>query len=333
MAIDAINSGRPNQTELRRAIREELRQRWSTYKDSCFVSTVVDEAVNNAFDTLRKNIKRWKKGEQCRLRFRSKRDVSQGFFVQKCSCAGQLLPRVLGKTFLSEPAPTQVENQLTRITRIRGRYFATYRYKLALSENQAGGKLAALDPGVRTFMTLFSNQEVHKYGDGLFNAINNLSNKIDGLMSVRARLPTSETWAQQRRTNLQRAIWRLSNKIEDLVTDLHHRVAYDLVSSYDVILLPTFNTAKMVAKTKRKIQRKTVRAMQRLRFYDFAQHLGWMCRKYGKKLLRINEAYTSKTDSRTGEIKQIGGAKTINGMDRDINGARGIMLKALSQAT
>jgi len=40
-----------------------------------------------------------------------------------------------------------------------------------------------------------------------------------------------------------------------------------------------------------------------------------------------------RTDSRSGEVKQIEGAKSINGFDRDINGARGILLRALSQAT
>jgi len=50
-------------------------------------------------------------------------------------------------------------------------------------------------------------------------------------------------------------------------------------------------------------------------------------------VLRVNEAYISKTASWTGELKTIGGAKfiTSNGVtvERDINGARGIFLRAL----
>ncbi len=333
MAVAAINSGRPDQTVLRREIREELRQRWSTYTGACFVSTVSDEAVNNAFATLKKCMKRWKEGQKSRLQFRSKRDVSQGFYVQKCSSGGQLLPRILGKTAMSEAAPEVVAGQLIRVTRIRGRYFATYRRTAAFSENQAGGKVVALDPGVRTFVTSFSNQEVCKFGDGLHSIINDLSNRIDGLSSIRDRIVGECPWMQQRRRNLQRSIWKASNRIADLVDDLHRRAAYDLVTRYDVILLPMFETSQMVAKPSRKIRRKTVRVMQRLRFFAFGEHLSWMCRKYGKTLLRVNESYTSKTDSRSGEVKQIGGAKTINGFDRDTNGARGILLRALSRAT
>jgi hypothetical protein len=53
-------------------------------------------------------------------------------------------------------------------------------------------------------------------------------------------------------------------------------------------------------------------------------------------VLDVNEAYTSKTVSWTGEIvKNLGGSKTIKSlstgktMDRDLNGARGIFLRAL----
>ena len=48
----------------------------------------------------------------------------------------------------------------------------------------------------------------------------------------------------------------------------------------------------------------------------------------------VCEAYTSKTHPETGKIMNIGGAKSIkllngNRVDRDINGARNILLRAL----
>lgn len=53
-------------------------------------------------------------------------------------------------------------------------------------------------------------------------------------------------------------------------------------------------------------------------------------------MLDVNEAYTSKTVSWTGEIiEKLGGAKFIKSqidnrvMNRDLNGARGIFLRAL----
>jgi putative transposase len=52
-------------------------------------------------------------------------------------------------------------------------------------------------------------------------------------------------------------------------------------------------------------------------------------------VLEVNEAYTSKTVSWNGEIiRNLGGAKVIKSsdgktMNRDLNGARGIFLRAL----
>ena len=65
----------------------------------------------------------------------------------------------------------------------------------------------------------------------------------------------------------------------------------------------------------------------------FGQRLEAAAKRVGKAVLRVNEAYTSKTASWTGEMKQIGGTKTITSggitVDRDLNGARGIFLRAL----
>lgn len=75
--------------------------------------------------------------------------------------------------------------------------------------------------------------------------------------------------------------------------------------------------------------------MLTLSHYRFKQFLKHKAKETGAIVLDVNEAYTSKTVSWTGEIiKNLGGAKVIkdglgNKMDRDVNGARGIFLRAL----
>lgn len=321
-----------NQVALRREIRDELRERWTTY-DSPFISTVVDEEVNLAFDAFKKCAAKWRKGQKAQLRFRSRRAVRQGFTVQKSSKGGQLYPRVLGYTHLTEEIND--EKQQVRVIQEHGRYFAIFRQTLTLSENQADGEVVALDPGVRTFITSFSEKDCVKYGDGFIKKLHGLLQKQDHWISIRAKLPrltrASRQWVRDRHRQCQKKLDRLYWRIKNLVDDLHRRVAYDLVSRYKVILLPTFETSQMVERKGRKIRKKTARQMLRLGFFRFSLHLAWMCQKYGRTLLRVNEAYTSKTDSRTGEIKTIGSAKSINGLDRDINGARGILLRALTR--
>ena len=108
-----------------------------------------------------------------------------------------------------------------------------------------------------------------------------------------------------------------------------------MVDHFDIILLPTFETSEMVLRGARKLRSKSVRSMLTYAHYRFQQFLRWKCWQTGKALLLVNEAYTSKTCSWSGEIiANLGGRKVIAGsdgirVDRDTNGARGIFLRAL----
>ncbi len=108
-----------------------------------------------------------------------------------------------------------------------------------------------------------------------------------------------------------------------------------MVDRFDLILLPTFETQEMVQRGKRRIRSKSVRSMLTYAHYRFQQFLLWKAWETGKQVLLVNEAYTSKTCSWSGEvIANLGGRREIVGsdgvrLDRDINGARGIFLRAL----
>ena len=74
--------------------------------------------------------------------------------------------------------------------------------------------------------------------------------------------------------------------------------------------------------------------MLNLNFYQFSQRLIAKAEVLGKQVIRMSEAYTSKTVSWTGGVNdKLGSSKVVKSgtvrMDRDINGARGIFLKAL----
>ena len=90
----------------------------------------------------------------------------------------------------------------------------------------------------------------------------------------------------------------------------------------------------MIGKSKRKIKNKTVRSLLSFCHYKFKLFIKNKAIEYGKKVMDVCEAYTSKTHPETGEIKAIGGAKRIRlstgeWIDREIEGARNILLRAL----
>ena len=80
----------------------------------------------------------------------------------------------------------------------------------------------------------------------------------------------------------------------------------------------------------------TKRIAHKLKFYKFKQRLEYKCESTKTEYKEIDESYTSKMCSKCGYLKEdLGSSKIYNCdnckiiIDRDINGARGILIKSL----
>ena len=300
-------------------------------KDACF-----------AVKAAKKGFK--KDGQIRKCRFRSRKDTKQSIFIPKSAINNcGIYHSILGKCRLKEALPKEFSDG--RLTLAYGEYYLVVSEQvqpvqidnqgsqcgLGVSPSGASGvRLVALDPGVRTFMTFFSETSFGWLGNDSNLYIQKLCFRLDRLVSRFVKAP-----AKQKR-RLKNAASRLRCKIKNLVKELHHKTARFLVESFDVILLPTFETSQMVSKSRRKLRNKSVRQMLTLSHYEFKTFLKWKAWEQSKTVIDCNEAYTSKTVSWTGEIvKNLGGARTIKSlstglrMNRDLNGARGIFLRAL----
>ena len=86
--------------------------------------------------------------------------------------------------------------------------------------------------------------------------------------------------------NMRRAAERLMRRMRSLVTELHHRVAHDLCSNYNLILLPEYKASQMVCRRNRltgearKISAGTVRGLLAWRPYQFKQFLLHKAREF-----------------------------------------------------
>jgi putative transposase len=119
---------------------------------------------------------------------------------------------------------------------------------------------------------------------------------------------------------------------------MHKNLAKWLCEKYKVVLLPLFETSSMIRRGQRKIHSKTVRGMVTWSHFRFRQKLLHKVRAYKeRKILICDEAYTSKTCGQCGSLHQkLGGSKTFACpsckavVDRDVNGARNILLRYLT---
>jgi len=316
--------------------------------NNVYNSIIVDNAVLQALTTFKAVISKNKKRKGLKsgfasIKFRSRKGSKHSFSIDRMPKGMNPAVQALGKIHLTESVPEEAINKSCIITHDKGRWFIQVQRHIEINaEIQGDVKCVAVDPGVRTFATCYSDREVIVAGDNFSKEILfPLMKRVDKLLSQKIILENTkqkdEQWYKDRLRHLNKKIDRLKSKKDDLLLDLHNRLAYDLVQNYDVIFLPTFETHKMSRKQGRRIRRRTTREMLSLGHYEFKLRIKWYAKKYGKHVVDCNESYTSKTRSWDGTIDdKLGGKKTIKDdkiiVDRDVNAARGILLKQLNLA-
>jgi putative transposase len=281
-------------------------------------SQIRQYAIKDAHDAVKaQKVKCLKTGQPFQMKFRSRKNPKQIIKFSIQNFINGLYPTKLGLLKMSEPLPDNICD--AQLTLHNGQYHMVVPFKTNhhVAENQ--GSVVALDPGVRTFQTFFSPESCGEIGKSDIGRIYRLCSFLDKLMS-------KKQW---------NAAARMRIKIKNLVRELHHKISYFLCSNFKVILLPTFETSQMINKANRKIRTKTARAMMSWCHYEFKLFIKNKAKEFGCTVVDVCEAYTSKTCSWTGELINVGSSKTIKSkadgrsMDRDINGARGIFIRAL----
>jgi DNA invertase Pin-like site-specific DNA recombinase len=188
----------------------------------------------------------------------------------------------------------------------------------------------SLDPGVRTFQTVYGLNHIVEIGSDASIRVLDLLEKRDEFWSKR------DLYGNVRKN--QKRLRKVGRKLKGLVDDLHRKTISFLTSTYDTILLPSFETSKMVkGKT---LQRKTKRQLLSLRFYAFKQRMIDKCKKKGVDLRIVSEAFTTKCCRECGELTSVGGSEIYScgnkecllygvRIGRDFQGASNIMIRNL----
>ena len=251
-------------------------------------------------------------------RFRARNSAKQTIFVPKASATKRgIYTRFLGRMDFAEDMP-QPEGDC-RVILDCGRWFVSVPAKVSLSLEHSG-RIAAVDPGIRSFMTFYSLDSCGKLGTGAFSRIYSLCSYLDDL-NTRMQLVS-----HKQRYRMRKAADRLRWKIRNLVEELQHKTAVFLVRNFDVIAVPEFSAEDWKSESMREILGSA--------HSGFREFLKAKADEYGAKVIAQNEEWTSQTCSWSGEIRQAGkwirdGEVTL---DRDYNGARGIFLRALRES-
>ena len=215
-----------------------------------------------------------------------------------------------------------------------GGYYLVIPYNSVIRPNNLPvlDEIVALDPGVRTFQTFYSENTYGKIGDSFTDRIDPINFRIDNINSALTR--------KSKKGKLLKRCSKLRNKVSNIVNDLHIKATTFLTRSYKTILLPSFETKQMVKKRNNRVMTSsTVRKMQCLSHYSFKQRIMSVASELTPqvKVIICDESYTSKTCGICGDQhpdlkskKVFDCRKCGSKIDRDINGARNILIKSLT---
>lgn len=275
-------------------------------------------------------------GKPFEMKFKSKKNPKQSCYIPKSAISSSgIYHTIVGKLKMKERAWFENEDiKACRLTLEFGKWSIVIPKDIKTTpiENQEG--VVAIDPGVRTFATYFSTEGYFgKLGQGAFDRILKLNLKIDKLISK-----LSKETDKHKKSNLKRSIFNIRFKIRNLIDELHWKTIKFFTSRFKVIIFPSFNVNEMVKKSNRKLPKKVVRSMNCFRFFEFKERLKLKCKENGVTFVESSEAFTSKTNSFTGELIENLGSKEkfmFNNVsvDRDINGARNILIRAMRDAS
>ena len=175
-----------------------------------------------------------------------------------------------------------------------------------------GDRIISLDPGVRKFLVGYDPR-----GESIF-------------IGEDAHIELTELLVEIDKTEISKDKSILWRKAKNLVDELHWKTISFLLENYDIILLPDFRVSQMVKG--KKLARIIKRLLMMFSFHSFKEKLKYKCSMCNKKLIIVDESYTSCTCGRCGNIKrtklEVYSCDECGlVIDRDATGSRNIFIK------
>lgn len=204
-----------------------------------------------------------------------------------------------------------------RIIKKYNKYYLLVPQEISIENKKPVINYCGIDPGIRSFMTVFGNNNCKEYNYDM-SKIYNLNNQIDNLKSYK-RIR-------------KKALNKREIKKKNLIDELHWKTINQLVTDNDMIFYGDIKSHNIVGNSKNK---KLNRNFNDLKFYLFKSRLTYKISLKNKLLFIVNEANTTKTCSFCGTINNPLSDKIYKcdncniKIGRDVNAAKNILMKGI----
>jgi IS605 OrfB family transposase len=279
-------------------------------------------AIKDAYTAYKTNIKLVQFGNKKRFNLRYKKITNPRKIIKfdkHCFSTAQnaIIPTILGEMETSLPIKGNDKTSTYHHNKVTGKYYLYVPYKKDSISIKNNNDYCGIDPGQRTFITGFGvskdKNQVFEFGCNTNSELEKIKNRI-------------ETTKRRRRKR------QLYDKYTRKITDLHYKTIAFITANYNNVVIGRLSTSDIVQSNK--LAKKVKYSILNLSHFLFRQRLQYKCQSKGLNYYEIDEAYTSKSCTQCGNIKNdLGSSKHYKcencnlEIDRDINGARNILIK------
>ncbi len=183
-------------------------------------------------------------------------------------------------------------------------------------------EICSLDPGMRTFQTVYSQDNLYEICSG--DDLKKINKDIDLINKKREG-------CENNKRGLKKYLSRIRERLKNRINDLHWKSANYLCSRFKTILIGKIS--KSITSNDNNLPKSTKRLYSAMSHYTYRQRLIHTGKKYDCKVIEVNENHTTKTCGNCAETNNtIGNSKVFicekcNFIcDRDFNAARNILI-------
>ena len=215
-----------------------------------------------------------------------------------------------------------------RLSNENGKWFLCIPFDKQIDKNYIPPReVIASDPGVKSFHVLYSDNQVIDIEIKKDKQIL-IHQKLDLMQSLRKQKNIPQRHYKRRRNKIN---YKLRNQIDDL----HFQTISYLTKTYKTIILPKFESQKLVGKMTGDTSK---RILMTLRHFVFRQRLISKSNLIENSSVLIEtEEYTTKTCGVCGHQEDVGFSREFNCskcglcISRDSNGSRNILIKTIAK--
>lgn len=302
---------------------------WETLTPKDIRASAVKDLVNNMESNFELLKRRQIRGFQ--LSYSSKKDRRPSIGIAKSAIKLDGRKLFIYNTYLKTPIKITKRDHIPPIDRdcrlqiINNQWFLCVPYIERRQKIMNGNAFCSLDPGVRSFQTIYSNEEVVQIKTNT-ELINKLHAKLDTFRSLRK-------WRTISRSHWKRRENKVNIRIGNLKDELHYKTINYITNYYKVIFIPKFETQGLAKKIKNKNINRNLMMMSH---FTFRSRLKIKAFEKGCYVDECTEEYTSQTCGNCGSLHKISSSDIYKcpscsyTIDRDVNGARNIAIKRLN---